>query len=89
MSETTPTYVEPDSARATAYYVKALALLAFASVVSGLGVGLSVVTQNPVPVVIGGLVALGMLFMAGDSYFSGNRHMKWSTVEVDDDEDEE
>lgn len=82
------TYVEPDSARATAFYVKAIAILGFASVASGVGVGLAIAFSSPVPLVAAGLVVLGMLYMAGEAYFTGNRHMKWSTVE-DDDEDED
>lgn len=83
------TYVEPDSARATAFYVKALAILGFASVVSGVGVGIAILLNNPVPLIAAGLVVLGMLYMAGEAYFNGNRNMKWSTMESDEEDDEE
>lgn len=83
------TYVEPDSARATAFYVKALAILGFASVTSGVGGGIAILLNNPIPLIAAGLVALGMLYMAGEAYFNGNRNMKWSTVETDEDEDDE
>lgn len=83
------TYVEPDSARATAFYVKALAILGFASVISGVGVGIGILLNNPVPLIAAGLVVLGMLYMAGEAYFNGNRNMKWSTMETDEDDEED
>ena len=83
------TYVEPDSARAAAFYVKALAILGFASVISGAGVGIAFLLNNPVPLIAAGLVVLGMLFMAGEAYFNGNRNMKWSTMETDEDDEED
>lgn len=82
------TYVEPDSARATAFYVKALAILGFASVASGIGVGLAIAFSSPAPLFVAGLAVLAMLYMAGEAYFSGNRNMKWSTLEADDEDDD-
>lgn len=78
--------VEPDAARATAFYVKSIALMLFAYLLASVGVALSVVFGNPLPVIAGGLVALFAIYESFMAYLDGGRHNRWTSVAADDED---
>lgn len=69
-----PTFVGPDPARATAFYVKAIALMLFTYLFSSLGAVLTMVSEALLWLVFGGLLAVGTLFLAAKAYLLGNRY---------------
>ena len=81
--------VEPDPARATAFYVKAIVLMLFAYLVASIGAGLSIGTQNPAPVIFAGLTMLLLLYFSVEAYLSGNRHNRWTMARRVADEEED
>lgn len=81
------THVEPDPARATAFYVKAIVLMLFAYLFASVGAAAAIVSQAVVWLVGGGLLAIGALYLAAEAYFAGNRQNRWTMERRVEDEE--
>ena len=79
-------YAEPDSARATAFYVKAIAHILVTYLFASLGAALTIVSKSVLWLVFGGLLAIGTLVLAAKAYLSGNRYNRWTEVTPSSDE---